>query len=97
MNCAIFSHAGVTWGKKAKTAVNISRCPKAKKAGDDCTIYGKQNFRQDYASYKFQAGPVKIKAPGCINAEGGIVWGPRHYMWWVETPQGRFKASFCGK
>jgi hypothetical protein len=95
MNCAIFNHAGPSWGKKVKTAVQLGRCPKsAKKPGDECVIYGGKDWRQDYDKYAYRAGPVKLKARHCIFVAGGIVWGKHHYMHWVD-PHGRTGAGFC--
>lgn len=92
-NCAIFSHAGRSWGKATRTDVSLMRCPRDRRAGQDCDSTRDADYRIDSGNYAYHAGPVSLRAPHrCIWAEGFMRWRGNYY--WVQTRDGR-KAAYC--
>jgi len=71
-NCAVFNHAGPTWGLQTFTEVMINDCN-----GGTCP----SSSARDAGPYAYRAGPVRIYGRGrCIRASGSIRYqGYRFY------------------
>ena len=69
-NCAVFHHAGWTWGRSLRTGVVISDC-----TGGPCVEKGR-----DDGLYPYRAGPVRAYGRGrCILAGGYIYTSSMKY------------------
>lgn len=68
-NCAVFSHAGPTWGKALTTSVEVYVC---KPNRNNCGVWQWDPWwDRDDGTYAYQAGPVRIVGEDkCVQAIG---------------------------
>ena len=70
-NCAIFYHAGPTWGKPLITSVELYVC---KPNRDNCGVWQRDPWwKRDDGKYSYHAGPVRIDGRDrCVKSVGYI-------------------------
>ncbi|MDL5364721.1 hypothetical protein QSH18_03800 [Xanthomonas sp. NCPPB 2654] len=70
-NCAVFAHAGPTWGKALTTSVEVYVCKPNK---NNCGVWQWAPWwARDDDTYSYQAGPVRIDGRNkCVQSIGYI-------------------------
>ncbi len=81
-NCAVFSHAGPTWGQTLYTMVEVYVCkPMGGAYPTNCAIWQWSPWwSKDAGYYAYRAGPVHVYGQGhCVQAMGYITYrGANH-------------------
>jgi hypothetical protein len=92
-NCAKMNHAGSTWGKSVRTAVQVSVCQE-RRPGNGCHPIPGFPDAEDIGVYSYYAGPATTKqsASGhCIVVSGYVYLPGKGYGVGVSTG-----ISHCG-
>ncbi|MEU8261009.1 hypothetical protein AB0C02_10375 [Micromonospora sp. NPDC048999] len=78
-NSACTNHLGATYGKPARTTVQIARCAQTSGKGNACTVTAASTIDDDI--YSYYAGPrgVTGTANNCVAAAGMLQWGDITY------------------